>query len=368
MLDHLDLQDLAEMEAPERAFLSVYLSGPDARSGLDHRFKTIRALLAEVPEEREHFEENLRLAEPLLGRWTQDDDGQPTAGLCVFACWALDFARAVPLPVPVEDRVWVGAAPYIRPLAELRDEYEDFAVALVDSTAAQLFRVAGAEAEKEGRVRGDVKNRVKVGGWSQKRYARRREKALDAYAGEVADALGVLDRERPFSRLVLLGADEAVQAVREALPTGLADRLVGTRNADPDEGEEETLAAAFAVYFEGERADERRLWDRIREGLFTGGLAVAGATRVLAAVEEARAEALLVDREATIAGRKCRACEHVAHGTPRTCQRCGAADLFEVDLVEALVARAARTGADVDFADPFDALAEVGHVAALLRY
>src|SRR5690606_24006541 len=120
--------------------------------------------------------------------------------------------------------------------------------------------------------------------------------------------------------------------------------------------------------FEGERAEERRLWDRIREGLFVGGLATAGPTRVLAALEEARAEALLIDREAAIEGRKCRACEHVAHGTPQTCQRCGAADLFEVDLVESLVTRAARTGADVDFTDPFDALTEAGHVAALLRY
>ena len=363
MLDRLDLQALAEMEAPERAFLSVYLSGRDARAGLDHHFRTIRALLAEEPEEREHFEENLKLAEPLLEAFPSDAEG-----LCVFACWALDFARALPLPVAVEDRVWVGAAPFIRPLAELQDEYETFAVAVVDSTAAQLYLVAGAEAEKEGRVRGDVKNRVKVGGWSQKRYARRREKEMDAYAGEVAGALAELDRERPYSRLVLLGAAEAVQAVREALPNILAEKLVGTRNVDTDEGEAETLEAALAIAFEGERADEQRLWDRIREGLFTGGLAVAGATRVLAALEEARAEVLLVDREAKIEGRKCRACEHVMHGTPQTCQRCGAADLFEVDLVEALVERAARTGADVDFADPFDALSEVGHVAALLRY
>ena len=177
MLDTLDLQALAEMEAPERAFLSVYLSGPDARAGLDHRFRTIRALLADEPEELEHFEANLTLAEPLLAAWP-GADGTPAESLCVFACWALDYARAVPLPVAVEDRVWVGAAPFIRPLAELRDEYEDFAVAVIDNTAARLFLVSGAEAEAEGRVRGGVKNRVKVGGWSQKRYARRREKAL----------------------------------------------------------------------------------------------------------------------------------------------------------------------------------------------
>ncbi|HYE95930.1 MAG TPA: Vms1/Ankzf1 family peptidyl-tRNA hydrolase [Rubricoccaceae bacterium] len=363
MIDAVPLRDLAEMHGPERAFLSIYLSGPDAASGLEHRFKTIRALLVDEPDELAHFEESLRLAEPLLADFPKDAEA-----LAVFACWANDFARAYPLPVAVEDRVWVGDAPYIRPIAELRDEYEDFALALVDSTAARLYVVSSAEAEEEGRVRGDVKNRVKVGGWSQKRYARRRDKQLEQYAEEVGEALAELDRERPYARLVVLGADESVRAVVERLPPALADKLAGTRAVPTGGTEEETLEAAFAVYFEGERAAERRLWDEIREQLFHDGLAVSGATRVLEAVEQARVEAILLDREATFGGTKCRACAHVVHGTPRTCQRCGSADVFEVDLVEALVERAERTGADVDFTDPFDALTEVGHVAALLRY
>ena len=47
MLADLDLQTLARMDGPERAFLTLYLSGPDAVSGLAYRFATIRALLAD---------------------------------------------------------------------------------------------------------------------------------------------------------------------------------------------------------------------------------------------------------------------------------------------------------------------------------
>jgi peptide subunit release factor 1 (eRF1) len=359
-----ELRALADLTGPERAFLTLYLSGPDALQAIEPRLREVRSLVAGHEVEQEHFEQNLALALPLAEghRWGE------APGVAVFACWANDFARAVPLPVPVEDGVWVGDAPYVRPLAELLDEHETFAVVVVDARAAEVHLVVASEPEEAARVRGDVKNRVRKGGWSQKRYARRREKQLEHYAADVVEALAALDRESPFSRLVLLGADEAVRAVEERLPPPLADRLVGARPLDAYATDEEMLDVALDVAEEAERADERRLWEEIRESNLRGGLAAVGATRVLAALEQARVEELLVDREAEIAGTKCRACEHLVHGTPQTCQQCGSPDVFPVDLVEALVERASRTGADVDFADPFDALTEVGHVAALLRY
>lgn len=359
-----DLRVLAGLSGPERAFLTLYLDGPRAYDAMEHDLRAIRGLLADEPDELQHFEENLKLVEGLIAghRW-----GEAPA-LAVFTCWANDFARALPLPVAVEPKVWMGDAPFVRPLAELIDEHEPFAVAVVDAKRAELYLVVDDEAEEAARVRGDVKNRVRKGGWSQKRYARRRDKEMERYATDVVEALQELDRERPFARLVLLGAEETIRAVEAELSKSLADRLVGTRPLDAYASEEETLEAAMDVADEGERADEARLWHEIREAYLGGGLAVVGATRVLAALEEARVEALLVDREAEIAGTKCRDCERVVHGTPRTCQQCGSADVFGVDLVEALVERAARTGAETEFTDPSPALAEVGHVAALLRY
>jgi peptide subunit release factor 1 (eRF1) len=86
------------------------------------------------------------------------------------------------------------------------------------------------------------------------------------------------------------------------------------------------------------------------------------------AAQEARVEVALIDREAELTGTQCRACEHAVYGTPDTCQRCGSSDVFEVDYVNELVETLARTGAEADFVDPFEALSEVGGVGALLRY
>jgi len=212
-----------------------------------------------------------------------------------------------------------------------------------------------------------VKNSVKKGGWSQKRYARRREKELNEYATGVAESLRELYDEEGFDRLVLLGSQEAMQAVEDQLPTALRERLVGERTVDVAD-EQSVLKEAFEAYFEGERAEESALWEQIREGYLTGGLAVVGAQSVLEAAQAARVEVALVDREVELEGTQCRDCEHAVYGTPETCQRCGSSDVFVVDYVNELVETLARTGGEADFVDPFDALTEVGGVGALLRY
>ena len=364
MLDPARLRALADLSGPDRAFLSVYLDSDADRGALDVRADSVRSLLSDQPDELEQFERNWTRAQELIA----ETDIPADSAIGVFTCWATDLAHVEPIPVPVGAQLTVGAAPAVRPLYEVLDENQPYAVAVVDATAARIYSVSPDDAELERRVRGDVKNRVKVGGWSQKRYARRREGELADYARTVADALSALDDETPFDRLVLLGSDEARQAVGEALPAALADRLTGSEATASDASETELLDEAAELAAEGERAEEASLWEEIVELGLGGGLAVLGATAVLDALKQARVEAMLLDREAALAGTRCRACEALVHGTPDTCQTCGSSDVFETDLAEALVELTVTTGASVDFVDPFDALTEQGAVAALLRY
>ena len=364
MLDDPTLRALSDLAGPERAFLTVYLDHGDAASVLDADLARIRALLSDQPAEAEHFEESLAIARRLLDEHQAPADGS----LAVFASWAADLGKAYALPEPVGSRVWMGDAPYVRPAYELLDEHETYAVVVLDNTSARVYVVGPDEVDEAGRVRGDVKNRVKKGGWSQKRYARRRDKQIEAYATEVADGLAALADERSFARLVLVGSDEPVQAVTAALRTDLADLLVGTDSVDGNATPEEALEVAAELAEQGEREAERDLWVQIREQGMGPGLAAFGATSVMEGLREHRVETVLVDRELALDGTKCRACETVVHGTPDTCGVCGSRDVFRLDLVEAMTEQAARTGAEVDFADPFDALTEVGGVAALLRY
>src|SRR5690606_33995102 len=115
---------------------------------------------------------------------------------------------------------------------------------------------------------------------------------------------------------------------------------------------------------DAEREHERRLWDRIRDEALGHGLAALGATDVLAALQEGRVDTLLVSRDGRAKGTQCRACGHLVHGTPDTCQKCGSADVFPLDLINELVRLAELTSAEVEFADPSDDLSREDGAAA----
>jgi peptide subunit release factor 1 (eRF1) len=364
MLQDIDIRQLADLSGPERSFVSLYLSGPDALGSLADREQKICGLLAGEEVEREHFERTMEM----IRSWIDEHPGADDQGRCVFGCWALEMVQGFDVPAPMPDRLWIGAGPYLRPLAELQDEYETFVVVAADSKASRIFLVTAEETELADRVRGDVKNKVKKGGWSQQRYARRRDKQLQHYAQEIVDALEELRREEDFRRIVLLGSEETMQEIVEAAPEPLAALIVAEKAIDLREGEEVLIDEAYTLYFEEERAAEQRLWERIRDEYFSHGRAVLGPTDVLKAALVGRVETAVILRDAKIAGTRCRDCENVVHGTPDTCQVCGSSSVFQVDLVNTVVRALEASSAEADFVDPLPGLDDAGGLAALLRY
>ena len=196
MFTDIDLRELANMKAPERAFLSLYIAGRHSMADLEKRLHKIGNMLKGggiEKDEREHFDENVKAVMSYL-----EQHPLGSGSLCVFSCWALDFFKVIPLTATVKDLVWIGSSPYIRPLAELQDEYENIAVVVADNKKARIFLVSSAVAGSEEVIRGNVKNHVKKGGWSQQRYERRRDKQLHLYANEIVEAISKLEREEKF--------------------------------------------------------------------------------------------------------------------------------------------------------------------------
>ena len=363
MFNKIDLRELAQISGPERAFVSLYLAAPESLNGLKGRLDTIRALLSESPAEAEHFEENLKLVETWLAEhtWTSE-------GVCLFVCWALDFVRAHPLSVAVPDMIWVDSSPYIRPLAELQDEYENFAVVAADNSASRIFFVTSARPDEDARIKGDIKNNVKKGGWSQKRYERRRSNELLHYAKEIVEVLAELDQKETFDRLFLVGSQETMLEIEGALTAPLAAKLAGKQNIDLGPSDEPIFEAAFGLHATAEREAEARLWDKIKDEYCRGGLAVTGPEEVLKAAAVGRVEKIAVTRDAKLPGVRCRDCENLFAGALDQCKAYGSSDVFAVDLVNELVELAALTSAEADFVDPIPGLSQAGEVAALLRY
>lgn len=362
MFHKIDLEALAELSGPERAFVSLYLSGPDSLDSLDARIRKVRGLLEENADETEHFEENLKLVRKFLA------DYDFTAGsLAIFSCWALEFFQGYSFEKEVADLLWIDSSPYIRPLAELQDKYENFVVVLADNTETHVYLVTSATPLEQETVKGQIKNHVRKGGWSQKRYARRRENALDHYAKDVVGVLEELEKRREFEYIVLAGSEETMQAIRAELPQNLIDKLVGAEPVDLHQ-EGEAWEGVFEVFFEEERRHDRDLWDLIKAESLRSGRAALGPQEVLEAAAVGRVERLLVTRDARIAGQRCRECENLFAEAEENCPVCESDSLFTVDLVEELVELMLLSDAQTEFTDPIGGLSKSGRVAALLRY
>lgn len=361
-LEQIDLRELAEKSGAERAYVSLYLSGPESLEKLHDREAKVLGLLSDQPEEREHFEESLGMIRQAL-----DEHGVP-GPMALFASWAEDFLVGFELDVAPPDLLWVDSSPYIRPLAELQDEYESFVVVIADADGARVHLVASTVPEEVKRIRGEVKNHVKVGGWSQKRYQRRRANEMHHYAKEVAEVVAKLVESEGVERIVLLGAQETIHEIDHALPEHLQELVVGERTADLHSDDEVLMESALEMAEEGEREAERSLWEEIRGEALSHGLAAFGPSEVLSAAREGRVDTMIVTRDAEISGLRCRECELLAYAKPQQCPACKSTSVFEIDLVNELVELLALSGATADFVDPIDGLAERGDVAALLRY
>ncbi len=363
MFDEIDLKKLAKLTSHDRAFLSIYLSSPESLEIIERRIKNIKNILKENKDDLKHFEENIRLVEDYFAQ-----DLYRSGSLCIFCCWLLDYFKAYPLNVPVENIIWVDSSPYIRPLAELKDEYENFAVVVADNNIARIFLVASAKADSEERIKGNIKNHVKVGGWSQQRYERRRDKKLHYYSREIVDKLIELEKKEEFRRIILVGSKKILAEIKKTLTNQLTQKLVGERALDLSKGENYINQEIFDLFFIEERKSESDLWREIKNHYLRGEPAAVGVEDVLFSAKMGRIEKAVVNRDVKINGIRCRDCEGLFSGELAKCPDCDSISVFKVDLINEIVELLSTTNAEVDFVDEIEELKDVGNIAALLRY
>lgn len=365
MLKDIHLEKLSEISTPERSCLTLFLSGPKSLEFLDKKFEEARSVLKTGREaekdEQVHFDENVKAVRKYL-----DQHPLQSGSLCLISCWILNFFQAFSLEKPVKDLLWIDSSPYIRPLAELQDEFENVAVVIADNEKARVFLLSAETHESEEVIKGNIKNHVRKGGWSQQRYERRRDKQLLLYAKEIAGAVSDLYRTEIFRRVVLVGGKEILQILYDQLPAHLQE-MTNKKAIDLHQGEDSINKDIMTLFTEQERTSEQDLWEKIRAEYLRGGLGTVGPERVLAAALAGQVEAMVVQRDLELKGQRCRNCECLAPAGEK-CPECGSDSVFEVDLVNEIVELVEKSGGTVDFTESIDTLDQAGGIAALLRY
>lgn len=364
MFSNIDLKKLSEISTAERSCLSIYLAGPQAAKILPDKIKDLRKVLGKEDntDECEHFDNNVKLVLKYLDR-----NPLKSGSLCIFSCWIMDYFTVYPISVPVKDLIWLDSSPYIRPLAELQDEYENAAIVVADNKKAKIYIISSLVAQSEESVTGNIKNHVKKGGWSQQRYERRRDKEILLYAKEIVAALAELKRAESFKHIILAGGKEIIQAIDENLPNDL-QKLVSKKALDIKSAANMINKEILDLLTDRERQSEANLWDKIRNEYLRGGLGIVGLRDVFESLKMGNVEQIIVDRDFKPHGFRCRDCENLIIDEVNSCTNCQSESIFQVDIINELTELSKQCSSEIDFVDPIDSLTKAGRIGALLRF
>jgi peptide chain release factor subunit 1 len=372
MLDRERIERLRAFDGRSAGVLSAYLDLDPARrvrgayraafDGL------VRAAGERVPES---LRDQLQREAGRVCDWL-DRQEPPGTGLAVFSCEPAGLWQAEPLFVPVRDHLAFEPRADLGPLLELLDEYERYAVALVDKRHARLFTVFLGQIEGLARLEDhSVPGRTDAGGLSQSRVQRHHEAHVYWHLKRVAQHLAELLVQRRFDRLVLAGPEEVTAELRRVLPRAVAHRVVAEIRAHPAAGEQELLKETLAIERGVEREAEERLLRDLLDASGPAGRAAVGVGPTLDALWADLVQTLLVAHGAGGSGSECPNCGRLAPGAVATCPTCGKAMQPLHDVVHRAMAVAVEQAGRVEVLHGAAArrLVEAGEgLAAFLRY
>lgn len=363
MMQVQDLQELAELVSKDAPILSLYLNVDPHRRSTEEPKLVLRRLLTEAadagaaPADIERVE-----------RFFEHEYNRQGRGIACFSLAKRDFWRSYALLVPMDDLVYVGMRPYIKPLSDVWDNYQRLGVLMVDREGARVFIYHLGALEDSAGVLGAEVKRHKQGGWAAQKLQRYEDQEGKRNLKEAAAWAAEYLRQRDVKRVVLSGSEANLAQFREVLPRHLADKVIGEISLDMNASPAEVWEEAFAVARAAQRKNELALLDQVITAAHKGGAGAIGLADTLAALQSGRVYQLLVDRNLHVAGRQCTQCTATLIEELTSCPYCGGPLRTTADVVNVAIHQALDRGLQVSVLEPDPLLARAGGIAAVLRY
>jgi len=375
-----ELRELARFTAGEMPVVSVYLDTQWRDQHQRERVTTFltghvhqaRALLLDSDAARQSLERDLEH----IAQWGEErlrgTADISTPGVALFACHAADLWVEFPSPVPFEDEFSIADRPMLRQLVRLDEDYTNALLVMVDSRAARIYEVVLGGLLTEIDFAHEVPGRHNEGGWGggwgQVRYQRRVKEHMDRHHKEVAAYVTSYMEAHPHTHLIVSGQDESVANFRSYLPPSVQQQIIDTLTLDMHDNRRRILEAAQDALQRYEREEEQATVQLLVNRAGHGGLAVLGQQETLAAVNTARVQKLVMQKDFCSDGWRCLDCSHIGEGTtPPQCAICGG-QATTTELGEAMVHAVLQTDGFVEMVAPDHRLTAYDGVGALLRY
>ena len=369
------LRRLADVRPPHGRVLSVFLNldpselpTPAARASAITSVLTEAAHRVESAEELDHAEREAlkadveRVREVLSGDVAADG----AKAVAVYACRPEDLLEVVSLRHPLDSRVVLERTPYVEPLLH-EGAAERWCVLLTSRRVARLFTGDGEQLVETDRIEDDVHSQHDQGGWSQARYQRSVEKDKTDHLQHAADVAFALYKRRGFDRLLVGAPEELVGELEDRLHNYLRERLAGRVQCDVEHSSLEDVRRCAAERIEQHvRGRERERLDRLTEAVGRGGRGAAGLSDVLAALNEARVETLLISPGFKAAGVRDPGAD-LLYASEDDAPASGTLQPVD-DVVEPAIEKAIEQSAEVIGVRHHDDLGPLGGIGAVLRY
>jgi len=336
----------------QNTFVSVYINKKDDPRFLSRRESACSSLLSK--READNFEKTMAMIKDAI----KSERGKT---LAVFASHKYNILKSISLPIALHNSLVVDTSPYIRPLARLHDEFEDYTLVVLDSHQAKIFSISLGSVENEKRLSEDIMNKHKKGGWSQQRFQRLRKGAIHRFYTEVLEKLESMEPER----IILAGPGTAKQHFMDVLPQQLQQKVISTIDSSVDDVQG-LLSSSITAMRDHEQQQADALVEQIKSEVFKEGLAVYGLEETLQAAQQGKIDVLVIEKDYKLKGCICEHCQLIKAGPIKDCPICGG-PTSEADVIEEIIEFAERTDATIEFTT-HEELHNLGHIAALLRY
>jgi len=271
-----------------------------------------------------------------------------------------------------EERVVVGPVPHLYPLVRLADQSPLYAVCVADSRQARIVVCGLGEVLTEEDFEGpEPIDRTRVAGWAEVRYQSRIEAKIHKNAKEIIERLEKIVERDEVDYVIVGGDDLILGELRKYFTPAIRAKLIDEEHISIDESAHEILRRTLRVVRDTEARDSRRLADLVIDRFRAGGLAVAGIDPTIEALNLEQVDQLLLAESfnGDEAGWQCPECRVLGRApAPEACPFCAAPLPEPIELREAMVRRAERTGRKVEIVETHAELQALDGVGATLRY
>jgi len=288
--------------------------------------------------------------------------------VALFSSADQKFWRVYPLALPIESGVHTGDRLYLKPLTQLFDEYDRYGVVLVDRESARFLLIHLGQIEEKSEWIGEDLKRHKQGGFAAARYQRHVDKQAEQNLKLAAEATNRFCKENRCRGIILGGADETLPQFQAMLPKALQKQIIGTIGVDMTASATEVMERSAELIQAEERRREQKLVNDMITATAKGAGAVTGLADTFYVAHQGRVHTLVMEKDFEADGYLCDGCNYISAEPITKCPFCGGKPHLIHEAVNRVIQKVIEAGGKVETVTENEALAEAGHIGAILRY